>query len=185
MNHIERAVGIHARNQAAGWWTNLSTGEPLDRNIGELLCLVHSEISEAWEGYCRKTMDDHLPQYRMFDVEIADTRIRVYDILGSYFCNLDVKFLASDWEIPFHTTSVGDYFNAAHYCVSNSMEGFRKGNKIAGQMYLFRLLDLLDFMSNFVTSDKAEEVLEAKLAYNAQRADHKPENRKLEDGKKF
>lgn len=29
------------------WWIDIHTGQKKDRNIGELLCLVHSEISEA------------------------------------------------------------------------------------------------------------------------------------------
>ena len=35
---------IHDRNVAAGWWTDRFTGESLKgkRNLGELLCLVHS-----------------------------------------------------------------------------------------------------------------------------------------------
>jgi hypothetical protein len=34
----------------AGWHTDIETGLMKDRNKGEMLCLVHSEISEAMEG---------------------------------------------------------------------------------------------------------------------------------------
>jgi hypothetical protein len=62
------------------WWIDLDTGLPRDRNVGEMLCLVHSEISEALEGHRKNLMDDHLPNRRMFDVEVADAVIRLLDI---------------------------------------------------------------------------------------------------------
>ncbi len=62
------------------WWTDIDTGAPKDRNIGEVLCLIHSEISEAMEGHRKDLMDDHLPHRKMFDVEIADALIRLLDL---------------------------------------------------------------------------------------------------------
>lgn len=73
---------IHAACVRAGWWTDLSTGERKDRNVGELLCLVHSEISEAMEGHRKNLMDDHLPHRKMIEVELADAIIRICDIAG-------------------------------------------------------------------------------------------------------
>lgn len=73
---------IHQNNVKVGWWTNLETGEKLDRNVGELLCLVHSEISEAMEGHRKNLMDDKLPHRSMLEVELADTVIRIMDICG-------------------------------------------------------------------------------------------------------
>lgn len=62
------------------WWRDLHTGEPVDRNVGEMLCLVHSEISEALEGHRKNLMDDHLQHRKMFVVELADAIIRILDI---------------------------------------------------------------------------------------------------------
>lgn len=73
---------IHSDNVAAGWWHNIHTGEPLDRNMGELLCLVHSEISEAMEGHRKGFPDDKLPHRAMLEVELADACIRIFDIAG-------------------------------------------------------------------------------------------------------
>lgn len=73
---------IHGRNVAAGWWTDLSTGEPKERNVGELLCLIHSEISEAMEGHRKGLMDDKLPHRSMLEVELADAVIRIMDLAG-------------------------------------------------------------------------------------------------------
>lgn len=73
---------IHLANIDAGWWHDLHTGEPLKRNMGELLCLVHSEISEAMEGHRKDLMDDKLPHRKMIEVELADACIRIFDIAG-------------------------------------------------------------------------------------------------------
>jgi NTP pyrophosphatase (non-canonical NTP hydrolase) len=77
------ADAIHARNVEAGWWTDLKTGEPLDRNVAELLCLVHSEVSEAMEGHRKDLMDDKLPTRKMLAVELADVMIRIFDLAGA------------------------------------------------------------------------------------------------------
>lgn len=79
---------IHQSNVDAGWWTDLTTGKKLDRNMGELLCLVISEVVEAMEGHRKGLQDDKLPHRSMFEVELADTLIRIFDIAGAY--NLDL-----------------------------------------------------------------------------------------------
>ena len=68
----------------SGWWTDLKTGESLvgKRNVGEMLCLVHSEISEAMEGHRKNLMDDKLPHRKMVEVELADAVIRIMDLAG-------------------------------------------------------------------------------------------------------
>lgn len=72
----------HARSFDAGWYTNIQTGQPLDRNVGEMLCLIHSEVSEAMEGFRKRLKDDKLPHREMMEVELADTLIRIFDLAG-------------------------------------------------------------------------------------------------------
>lgn len=73
----------HARAWNAGWWLDLKTMQPAQRNIGELLALVHSEVSEALEGHRKNLMDDKLPEYPMLIVELMDAAIRIFDMAGA------------------------------------------------------------------------------------------------------
>ena len=73
----------HAAAKNAGWWTNIETGEPLEPDVPQKLCLIRSEISEALEGYRCGLMDDKLPHRPMIEVELADAVIRIADLAGA------------------------------------------------------------------------------------------------------
>lgn len=74
------------------WWQNPETGARIERNKGELLCLIHSEISEAMEGERKNLMDDKLPHRRMAEVELADALIRIFDYAGAFGYDLQGAF---------------------------------------------------------------------------------------------
>lgn len=101
-----------------GWWHELETSKPKERNHGEMFMLMVSEISEAMEAYRKDLMDDKLPHRKGVEVELADACIRIFD-----------------------------------YCANFGLD---LGGAIA-----------------------------EKLEFNKMRPDHKPENRKLANGKKF
>lgn len=71
------------------WWIDPNTGKKKERNKGELLCLIHSEISEAMEGARRGCPDDKIPTRPMEEVELADALIRIFDYAGAFHLDLE------------------------------------------------------------------------------------------------
>lgn len=82
MNLTELSRDIYVHNVAVGWYSDPQSGEPIERNVGEMLALIHSEVSEALEGHRKNLMDDHLPHRKMIEVELADAVIRICDLAG-------------------------------------------------------------------------------------------------------
>lgn len=66
-----------------GWHTD-ENGQILNKNKGEMISLMHSEISEALEGERKGLMDCHLPLRPMAEVELADAIIRIMDYCGKW-----------------------------------------------------------------------------------------------------
>lgn len=65
------------------WWFDPETGAPLNKNIPEQLMLIVSEVAEAMEGDRKDLMDTHVPHRKMFDVELADACIRIFQLCGA------------------------------------------------------------------------------------------------------
>lgn len=98
MHEVEQAIAlnelaaiVHTAN--AKWWIDINTGEPLKRNVGELLMLVTSELSEALEAHRKNLMDDKLPKRKGFEVELADAVIRILDICAGMRLDLGGAFV--------------------------------------------------------------------------------------------
>jgi NTP pyrophosphatase (non-canonical NTP hydrolase) len=87
MNLNEYRDLAHAANQH--WWHHPQTGERLQRNKGELLMLMVSEISEAMEGERKSLMDNHIPHRPMVEVELADVLLRIFDYAGAFGYDLE------------------------------------------------------------------------------------------------
>lgn len=69
----EKANDIHMTARDKGWWDN-------SRNDGELIALMHSELSEALEGLRNgNPPDNHIPEFTSVEVEMADVMIRIMD----------------------------------------------------------------------------------------------------------
>lgn len=90
MNLNDYATICHKAN--VKWWINMETGEPLNRNKGELLALIHSEVSECLEGERKNLMDDKIPHRKMAEVELADILIRVFDYAAGFGYDINGAF---------------------------------------------------------------------------------------------
>lgn len=92
MTFNQLAAECHANNHK--WWHDLETGERLERNKGELLMLVVTELAEAVEGDRKNLMDDKLPHRKMIEVEFVDAIIRISDFAGAFGLDMDAAAAA-------------------------------------------------------------------------------------------
>lgn len=97
---------VFESNLKVGWWTKEEVellnkdkaagkySKPSATLIASKLALIHSEVSEALEGMRKGLMDDHLPDRTMFETELADVQIRLFDLVGA--CKLDLYGATKD-----------------------------------------------------------------------------------------
>lgn len=182
-NHKSLSAEIHQSNVDAGWWTNLETGERLNRNFGEMIALIHSELSECWQGIAAQCPDTHLTKLPMYQVEIADACIRVYDLLGGYFSD-NLGFIPFPLDVPEGFISYEDRLVYFHLLISEALENYRKSKRAEAKMYLWRFLDACFELADEDGFDLLD-IINQKVAYNRERADHKIENRLKDGGKKI
>lgn len=77
---LQDAIDLAHRTAVdAGWYRNPKTGETIQRNFGEVIALMHSELSEALEADRRDLKDDKLSHRSGVEVELADCCIRIFD----------------------------------------------------------------------------------------------------------
>lgn len=183
MEIIERSKQIHELNQK--WWVDLQTGERLNRNVGEIICLIHSEISEYWHGCKTMVRDTHLITRAMWQVELADALIRVFDFLGgtNRYDHVNRAYAdAYEWATMKKFESESVWTADAHELLSDWMEAERKGRE--SNELIAKFIAFVEVNCDDVNLD-IDQVIDEKLEYNKHRADHQPENRNEEGGKKW
>lgn len=87
---------VYENARAHGWW------EDDDRNIGEMLALIHSEISEALEEWRHGHAVDEIyydgDKPEGFLVELADAVIRIMDLAEHFGASMeDVVLLKHEY----------------------------------------------------------------------------------------
>ena len=186
----------HGAAKDAGWWSNPHTGEPVVRNTGEILMLAVSEVTEAVEAWENRAMDDKLTGRRGVEVELADFCIRNFDTMtGLGHRDAFVRALGLLRNVPFHGGDGGPpsekRFLGIIRHMADAMEADRKRAPskrfpdIPGLVvHVAQATRAAIKLAALVDADLPNAIRE-KVAYNRQRADHKPENRIKEGGKMY
>ena len=177
---------IYEQNKAVGWW------DDPNRCIFQTIQLISTEIAEATEGERKDLMDDHLPHRKMGEVELADAMIRLLDLAGRYDWTLEYPAYIHD-AILLPEMSVGGRHLAINYHISNLFATL--GSAVSKwPTHLIDDVEVTPEYSSLYTAIQAVsdtlgydlwDAVAEKLVYNAQRQDHKRENRAKENGKKF
>lgn len=186
---------IYNHNVKAGWWD-----EPV-REDGTVLALIHSEVTESYVGFTQDLPDPHVPEYQNAVIELADAAIRIYDFFGHKKWDIEkaidaVYRMGAAVDVPLSYANVNfhQYYLDMHVHISFALEGVRKnqimqiGEATEDVMDIaaFELAIVIDMIYHAENWDwDITSAIGDKRAYNANRADHKRENRAKEGGKKF
>lgn len=198
-SRAEHVTGIHTlmeechtRSLNAGWYTDPRTGKPLERNLGEMIALMHSEVSEMSEGVLTKLPSDKLIGYSAEEEEAADILIRLCDYAG--YRNLALGRAVNSclkYDTDFKVSSAVEMIVVLHCEFSNLLEGVRKKGPGNGSVeFSFEeesaaraFIQLMAYSEH--QGLRLDTAYIAKLKYNESRADHKLKNRAKPDGKAF
>lgn len=167
----QRAKEVHESNHK--WWHDLETGERLERNKGELLMLVISEIAECMEYERKGGYDKHLSHRLGAEVEMADAYIRLLDYTGAHGIFLKSDFIQSiRIDGPYNR---GEFlFEICTDIISINLHEENIGGVFS---------DIYDYCHKF--GYDLEGAYQEKMAYNQTRKDHTKEARLAPGGKRW
>lgn len=156
------AAQVHEDNVKKGFWP----GGVANRNVGELLALVHSEITEAYDAVLSNSNDDKLSDLPGFDVEIADAMIRLLDASAAYEVNLGESFTS---RCRATYTSMTEDLMDAHMWLSRALEAHRKGKLEEFRDSVMGGFQTLEAILLKWGDSKPLDVINRKLEYNRSR----------------
>ena len=165
MNLTELQREAHAIAKAHGWWDE-------ERTFGDLIALVHSELSEALEWYRTwggvrlgsnppESMTNDLGQPIGVASELADVVIRVADMAEHYDWALEVD--DDPCSVPF-ANSFGSWVAELHYRVATAYATYPANTSWC----LSRVVALVQEMAAHYGID-LDAAIEAKMEYNRTR----------------
>ena len=183
MNLADLQKEAHAIAKDHGWWDE-------ERTFGDLIALVHSELSEALEAYRMYGLekfysvdddfivpDDYegLGRKKLEGVasELADVVIRVADMAEWYECPLEsIEVTGVPPELPMDrpVQSFGDWIAALHFEVSTLAETWwaSGGDIWAWKPYAELVVEVVNNMASHYGID-LDAAIEAKMEYNRTR----------------
>jgi len=178
---------VHELNKR--WWKDPKTGEPIERNKGQVLMLAVSELAEALEGHRKNKADEHLPQYPSPAVELADCLIRLLDNATGFGFELNDDFIMDAYRSDLKIFSGRDFAESL-FMITCSISMLYPWAVVGGDITKFQqtfqcciasviALGALNYQSTFI------EAYYAKNEYNKTRLDHTDAHRLAEGGKKY
>jgi len=180
----------HSNAVSKGWWQE-------DRTYGELIALVHSEVSEALEDYrdgkgynevwYEYKVNGNLRISKIFHIdtgtgelilgkpcgipsELADICIRIFDISGKYDWEQELEVaVLTRWHIEKERESFAESLTGIHHDLSESWIKHRHGNRLSPIRNLaYAILAVIHLCGRYeIDLDKA---IAEKMAYNSTRS---------------
>jgi hypothetical protein len=180
----------HSISRSRGWWNDPITGATLlgVRNFGEMLALIHSEISETFEAAASAPIDelDEKTGHSHIAVELSDILIRLFDLIAAERIDVRLHIQPSqslaEWLKEDFT--LDNFCVAMHADVTAMLEAHRKGKRDEIGRGAVLLIDHVFEAAAFCKLDLASAFL-AKCRYNLGREDHSLEARRAAGGKAY
>ncbi|TPN04516.1 hypothetical protein [Mesorhizobium sp. B2-1-2] len=158
----------HETATNAGWYIDPETGKPIERNFGEVIALMHSELSEALEADRKnKRRDDKLPHRGAVEVEFSDGIIRILDTAAANRIDVASVFVPC----------------LRHMATFGDLPKRLPGHDQCAVNFANTIIRILE-VSQVRGDAQAGSILD-KNAFNRTRIDHQLANRQAEGGKRY